>query len=115
MRRLAIVLAVFVGIALFAVPARAANWQCQAVPPGGWRCWAAGGQWSPPPAPPSQPAAPPAPAPPVCSCAGDTLNCSDFATHAQAQACFDYCVAQGRGDVHRLDADHDGLACESLP
>jgi hypothetical protein len=41
------------------------------------------------------------------------LNCSDFVT--QAQACFDYCVAQGAGDVHELDMDDDGVACESLP
>lgn len=51
----------------------------------------------------------------VCSCAGDTLNCSDFRTQVSAQACFNYCVAQGRGDIHRLDRDGDGRACESLP
>lgn len=52
----------------------------------------------------------------ICTCAGDTLNCSDFDTQAQAQACYDYCVSQGRGDIHGLDgSDHDGRACESLP
>lgn len=53
----------------------------------------------------------------VCPCfGGDALSCKDFATHNAAQACHDYCVAQGVGDVHRLDGnDQDGLACESLP
>lgn len=50
-----------------------------------------------------------------CSCAGDLYNCSDFSTHAQAQACFNWCESQGRGDVHHLDSDGDGDACESLP
>ena len=51
----------------------------------------------------------------VCSCSGDTLNCSDFSTHASAQACFNYCISQGAGDIHGLDADNNGSACESLP
>ena len=52
---------------------------------------------------------------PTCDCSGDIYNCSDFATQTQAQACYDYCVAQGYGDVHRLDGDGDGIACEWLP
>ena len=39
-------------------------------------------------------------------------DCSDFSTHAQAQAFFE---AQGPGDPHRLDRDRDGSACETLP
>lgn len=54
------------------------------------------------------------PPPPVCSCYGNLYNCSDFATQAQAQACFDWCWSLGYGDVHRLDGDNDGMACESL-
>ena len=50
-----------------------------------------------------------------CACVSDTLNCSDFATQGAAQACYSYCVAQGAGDVHGLDRDGNGLACESLP
>lgn len=51
----------------------------------------------------------------VCSCNGG-LDCKDFSTHNQAQACCDYCRSQGFGDVHGLDGnDQDGLACESLP
>lgn len=53
--------------------------------------------------------------PPPCNCAGPDLNCSDFATHAAAQACYEYCKQQGYGDVFRLDGDSDGIACESLP
>jgi len=48
----------------------------------------------------------------VCSCSGDTLNCTDFSNHSSAQACFDYCIQQGAGDIHRLDRDNDGSACE---
>lgn len=46
--------------------------------------------------------------------AGGDKDCKDFATHAEAQAFF---VSQGGpgSDPHRLDADHDGSACESLP
>lgn len=51
----------------------------------------------------------------VCGCSGDLYNCSDFGTQAQAQACFNYCYVRGYGDVHHLDADGDGEACESLP
>ena len=38
-------------------------------------------------------------------------DCSDFATHAEAQAFFE---AAGAGDPHRLDRDGDGIACETL-
>ena len=51
----------------------------------------------------------------VCACAGDTLNCKDFQTHQDAQDCFDYCVAQGTGDIHMLDENNNGDACEDLP
>lgn len=64
-----------------------------------------------PPPPPTEPPPPAA----ACDCSGNIYNCSDFSTHAQAQACYEYCIAQGRGDVHGLDRDKDGVACESLP
>jgi hypothetical protein len=51
----------------------------------------------------------------VCNCSGDTYNCGDFSTHAQAQACYEYCKSLGCGDIHRLDKDGNGVACESLP
>jgi len=69
---------------------------------------------SPPPPSPTPPPATPPPAP-VCDCSGNIYNCSDFSTHAAAQACYDYCLSLGVGDIHRLDGDNDGIACESLP
>lgn len=69
------------------------------------------------------PTAAPTPAPTVnpcnsasnCSCAGNIYNCTDFNTQCQAQACYNKCVSEGRGDIHRLDRDNDGIACENLP
>jgi hypothetical protein len=49
-----------------------------------------------------------------CTCDGNTLNCDDFpASGWEAQACYLHCkeVTGGR-DVHDLDRDHDGSACE---
>jgi len=51
----------------------------------------------------------------TCSCSADTLNCENFNTHSEAQACYEYCIAQGAGDIHKLDQENDGLACEGLP
>lgn len=50
-----------------------------------------------------------------CPCDRDSLNCSSFSTQSQAQACMDWCISQGRGDIHNLDGNADGEACESLP
>lgn len=50
-----------------------------------------------------------------CSCSGNIYNCKDFGSHASAQACYEYCISEGRGDIHGLDGDNDGSACESLP
>ena len=47
-------------------------------------------------------------------CSHNEYNCSDFSTHAEAQEIFDYCGGIAN-DIHRLDADKDGVACESLP
>jgi micrococcal nuclease len=45
---------------------------------------------------------------------GPDRDCSDFATQDEAQRFF---IAAGGPDrdPHRLDGDHDGIACESLP
>ena len=43
---------------------------------------------------------------------GGDKDCTDFATHAEAQAFFE---SAGPGDPHRLDRDGDGIACETLP
>jgi micrococcal nuclease len=68
---------------------------------------------SPPPAStPSSPA--PAPSASQYTCSTNTYNCSDFSTHAEAQAVFDMCGGVGH-DIHKLDSNKDGEACESLP
>ena len=46
---------------------------------------------------------------------GDDKDCSDFATHADAQAYFESKGGSSTNNVDRLDSDHDGIACESLP
>ncbi len=45
---------------------------------------------------------------------GGDKDCSDFVTNQEAQTFF---ISQGgpASDPHKLDADKDGLACESLP
>lgn len=43
------------------------------------------------------------------------VDCSDFKTHAQAQSFFIGTGGSRTNDPYRLDADHDGQACESLP
>lgn len=48
------------------------------------------------------------------SCSSDTYNCGDFATQSEAQNVFDVCGGVSN-DIHRLDADGDGIACETLP
>ncbi|MEO9256062.1 MAG: excalibur calcium-binding domain-containing protein [Tepidiformaceae bacterium] len=42
----------------------------------------------------------------------NTCNCSDFTTHNQAQWFHD---TYDPSDVNRLDGNHDGVVCESLP
>lgn len=56
----------------------------------------------------------PAPGLTICNCNTDIYNCSDFNTQREAQTCFNYCNPR-RGDIHKLDADNNGQACESLP
>ena len=45
---------------------------------------------------------------------GNSMNCSDFATYAEAKAWFD-AYFPDYGDVALLDNDDDGEPCESLP
>jgi Excalibur calcium-binding domain len=47
-------------------------------------------------------------------CWVNRYDCSDFATQAEAQEVFWACGGR-QNDVHRLDADRDGWACEMLP
>ena len=48
------------------------------------------------------------------NCSYNAYNCSDFSTHAEAQRVFEVCGGVNN-DIHKLDSDKDGLACESLP
>lgn len=50
-----------------------------------------------------------------CSCSGDSYNCGDFGSQSSAQSCFNSCMNAGAGDIHKLDGNNDGVACESLP
>ena len=45
---------------------------------------------------------------PICN--EDTYNCADFSTQAEAQKIFNGCDT----DIHQLDGDGNGLACEGL-
>lgn len=47
-------------------------------------------------------------------CSENIYNCSDFSTHNEAQATYEYCGGVAN-DIHRLDRDKDGKACETLP
>ncbi len=58
----------------------------------------------------------PPPDEPPCDCSGgDILNCEDFPCQSLAQACLEYCLKATGLDVHGLDHDQDGTACEELP
>jgi micrococcal nuclease len=58
---------------------------------------------------PPQYAPEPQPAPSAPAVPGGDVDCSDFSSSLEAQ---DYLLP---GDPHRLDADGDGQACDSLP
>jgi len=45
------------------------------------------------------------------SCSANIYNCTDFSSHAQAQAVYEQCGGVNN-DVHGLDRDKDGSACE---
>jgi len=51
---------------------------------------------------------------PEIICSYDTYNCSDFSTHGEAQTVYETCGGVSN-DIHRLDGDNNGIACESLP
>jgi len=61
------------------------------------------------------PTATPTTEPTVWDCSYNRYNCGDFEWQWQAQQCYDYCLQLVGTDVHYLDADKDGVACESLP
>lgn len=47
-------------------------------------------------------------------CSSNVYNCSDFSSQADAQEVHNYCMAAVGSDIHELDSDDDGEACESL-
>ncbi len=50
-----------------------------------------------------------------CNCLSNSYNCSDFRTQREAQGCYEKCILITGGDIHWLDEDDDGLACELNP
>jgi len=48
-----------------------------------------------------------------CECSFNKYNCSDFKTQKEAQYIFNCCGGVAN-DIHKLDINHDGIACESL-
>ena len=47
-------------------------------------------------------------------CGSNIYNCTDYSNQSEAQQVYDYCKAQVGTDIHKLDGDNNGLACESL-
>lgn len=47
-----------------------------------------------------------------CDCSAQLHQCSDFASWSIAQACFMQCQVNAGYDIHLLDADGNGIACE---
>jgi len=48
------------------------------------------------------------------NCLEDVYNCGDFDTQQEAQEIFELCGGLEGDDVHNLDSNGDGIACESL-
>jgi len=51
------------------------------------------------------------------NCLDDVYNCDDFATQQEAQDTFELCGGTSdsdSSDLHGLDGDGNGIACESL-
>jgi micrococcal nuclease len=74
------------------------------------------GLWAPTPEPTNTLAPPPTATPEevsvTCSCTGDDLDCSDFATVRAARECYLKCILRGHGDVYDLDSDDNAIACD---
>lgn len=50
-------------------------------------------------------------------CASNTLDCSDFDSQERVQSVYEFCknFHMDTEDIHLLDLDNDGVACETLP
>ncbi len=51
----------------------------------------------------------------TCTCDADLFACSSFPFWSAAQACFNQCRIEVGFDIHGLDEDGDGVACELAP
>jgi len=51
----------------------------------------------------------------TCICTYNAYNCKDFRTQQEAQECYRYCLSKVGTDIHWLDEDSDGIACELNP
>jgi len=47
-------------------------------------------------------------------CSSNIYNCADFKSQAEAQIVMNYCMDKVGSDIHYLDGDSDGIACENL-
>jgi len=47
-------------------------------------------------------------------CSDNSFDCEDFETQVEAQQMFEDCSGVDN-DIHELDEDNNGVACESLP
>lgn len=52
--------------------------------------------------------------PAICQCHENLYDCKDFISHSAAQSCYKTCLNRVGHDVHWLDSDDDGIACEDL-
>lgn len=48
----------------------------------------------------------------ACSCTSSLYVCTDFSNWSVAQACYTLCQVTVGYDIHRLDEDRNGIACE---
>jgi len=46
-------------------------------------------------------------------CTSDRYNCADLGAQGEAQRVYEFCFKKVKKDIHRLDGDKDGVACES--
>lgn len=47
-------------------------------------------------------------------CSYDLYNCNSFESQEEAQTLYDLCIEYGTIDIHRLDNNNNGVACESF-
>lgn len=51
---------------------------------------------------------------PECFCDYNFYDCRDFSNHNAAQGLYDCCLKKTNQDIHMIDSDGDGIACEQL-